>query len=413
MRSKIPPPPGAIEGFLALFKDFVIKELIWLAEKRDFYEVLGLNKGASDADIKKSYRKLAKKYHPDLNPGNKEAEAKFKEVNEAYEVLSDSSKKANYDRFGHAGVDPSYGGGGGYSYSGGSPFGQDIDLGDIFSSFFGGFGGFGGGRASQNAPRRGSDAEAVINISFEEAAKGCNKKVTYQRIGQCEECGGTGTRSGTSPKTCPTCGGLGQVTVNQKTPFGVMQTTRTCDRCAGAGKIIDNPCPSCRGQGRVKTSNTIEVNVPAGIDNDQILNVRGHGNAGTNGGGFGDLHVYVNVSPHPIFKRKGDDIICEMPITFTQAALGADVVVPTLEGKVEYHVHEGTQPGDMFRLKGKGIPHIHGRGRGDEFVKVSIEIPRSLSQEQKEALRRFDEIPHEKNYQKRKSFFDKIKELFE
>ena len=390
-----------------------------MAGKRDFYEVLGLNKSASDDEIKKAYRKLAKKYHPDLNPGNKEAESKFKEVNEAYEVLSDSSKKANYDRFGHAGVDPSYGGGGGYGYSGGSPFGQDIDLGDIFSSFFGGFGGgFGGfgsrtGKSAHNSPRRGSDAETVINISFEEAARGCSKKVTYQRIDQCAECKGTGTRDGSAPKTCPICSGLGQVTVSQKTPFGVMQTTRTCDRCAGTGTIIDNPCPACRGQGRTKANHTVEVNIPAGIDNDQILNVREHGNAGINGGGFGDLHVYVSVRPHPIFKRRGDDIICEMPITFTQAALGADVIVPTLDGKVEYHVHEGTQPGDMFRLKGKGIPHIHGRGRGDQFVKVGIEIPRSLSFEQKEALRKFDEIPHEKNYQKRKSFFDKIKELFE
>lgn len=386
-----------------------------MADKRDFYEVLGLNKGASDDEIKKAYRKLAKKYHPDLNPGNKDAESKFKEVNEAYEVLSDSSKKANYDRFGHAGVDPSQGAGG-YSYSGGNPFGQDIDLGDIFNSFFGGFGGFGSGsrgeRSANSSPRRGSDAEAIVNISFEEAAKGCTKKVTYQRIDKCKNCNGTGARNGSSPKTCPECSGLGQVTVSQRTPFGVMQTTRACDRCKGSGKVIDDPCPSCRGQGRVRTANTVEVNIPAGIDNDQILNVREHGNAGINGGGYGDLHVYINVSPHPIFKRKGDDIICEMPITFTQAALGADIIVPTLDGKVEYHVHEGTQPGDVFRLKGKGIPHIHGRGKGDEFVKVSIEIPRSLSAQQKEVLREFDQIPHDQNYQKRKSFFDKIKELF-
>ena len=388
-----------------------------MAGKRDFYEVLGLNKGASEDDIKKAYRKLAKKYHPDLNPGNKEAEANFKEVNEAYEVLSDSSKRANYDRFGHAGADANYGaGGGGFGGFGGNPFGQDFDLGDIFSSFFGGgFEGFGGrsGRYSRNSPKRGSDAEAVINISFEEAAKGCTKKVTYQRIDECSECKGSGARNGAAAKTCPSCGGAGQVTVSQKTPFGVMQTTRTCDRCDGSGKVIDNPCPYCRGQGRVKKSKTVEINIPAGVDNDQVLNVREHGNAGTNGGGFGDLHVYVNVTPHPIFKRKGNDIICEMPITFTQAALGADVIVPTLDGKVEYHLHEGTQPGDMFRLKGKGIPYIHRRGRGDQFVKVSIEIPRSLSNEQKEALRKFDEIPHEKNYQKRKGFFDKIKELFE
>lgn len=387
-----------------------------MADKRDFYEVLGLNKGASDDEIKKSYRKFAKKYHPDLNPGDKDAEAKFKEVNEAYEVLSDKSKKDNYDRFGHAGVDPNYGaGGGGYSYSGGSPFGQDIDLGDIFNSFFGGFGGFGShsGRPNQNAPRRGSDAEAVVNISFEESAKGCTRKVTYQRIDQCDECKGTGSKKGNAPKACPTCGGLGQVTVSQRTPFGVIQTTRSCDRCSGSGKIIDNPCPSCKGQGRVKRNNTVEVNIPAGIDNDQILNVREHGNAGINGGGFGDLHVYVNVSIHPIFQRKGDDVICEMPITFTQAALGADVTVPTLDGKVEYHVHEGTQPGDVFRLKGKGIAHLHGRGRGDQFVKINIEVPKGLSHEQKEILRNFDEATNERNYQKRKGFFDKLREIFE
>ncbi len=389
-----------------------------MAEKRDFYEVLGVGRNASDDEIKKSYRKLAKKYHPDLNPGNKDTEAKFKEVNEAYEVLSDKSKKANYDKFGHAGVDPSYssGRGGSYSYSGSNPFGQDFDLGDIFNSFFGGFEGFGGrasGRYSQNSPKRGSDTETVINISFEEAAKGCTKEITYQRTDVCSECKGTGAKSGTSPKTCPTCGGAGQVTVSQKTPFGIMQTTRTCDRCKGTGKVITDPCRVCRGQGRIRSSKTVEINIPAGVDNEQVLNVKGHGNAGTNGGSFGDLHVYVNVNHHPIFKRKGNDIICEIPLTFTQAALGADVIVPTLDGRVEYHVHEGTQPGDVFRLKGKGIPYIHGRGRGDQFVKVNVEIPRGLSYEQKEALQKFDAITGEKNYQKRKGFFDKIRELFE
>lgn len=385
----------------------------YLAEKRDFYEVLGIKKGASESDIKKSYRKLAKQYHPDLNPGNKEAERNFKEVNEAYEVLSDKNKRENYDRFGHAGVDPSYGASsGGYSYSGGSPFGQDIDLGDIFNSFFGGFGGR-RGESSSNIPRRGSDAETVVNISFEEAAKGCSKKVTYQRIDKCSECNGSGSRKGSTARTCNTCGGIGQVTVSQRTPFGIMQTTRTCDRCSGSGKIIDAPCPSCGGEGRVRKNQTVEVNIPAGIDNEQVLNVREHGNAGVNGGGFGDLHVYIGVHPHPIFERKGDDIVCEMPVTFIQAALGADLVVPTLDGKVEYHVHEGTQPGDVFRLKGKGVPHIHGRGRGDQFVKVNIEIPRNLTYEQREMLRKFEEISSEKNYQKRKGFFDKIREIFE
>ncbi len=386
-----------------------------MAEKRDFYEVLGLSKNASDDEIKKSYRKLAKKYHPDLNPGNKETEAKFKEVSEAYEVLSDKSKKANYDRFGHAGVDPSYSeGAGGYSYSGAGPFSEGFDINDIFSNIFNGFEGFGqrSGRNSQNASRRGSDIETVINITFEEAAKGCVKKVAYQRIDICSQCNGSGAKDGATPIVCPLCKGYGQVTISQKTPFGIMQTTRTCDRCRGAGKVIDNPCHVCRGDGRVRTNKTVEINVPAGVDNDQVLNVREHGNAGANGGKFGDLHVFVNVGSHPIFKRKGSDIICEMPITFTQAALGADVTVPTLDGKVEYHLHAGTQPGDMFRLKGKGIPNIHGRGRGDQFVKVNIEIPKGLSNEQREALKKFEEITNEKNYQKRKGFFDKIKEIF-
>lgn len=382
-----------------------------MAEKRDYYEVIGLKKGASDDDIKKAYRKLAKKYHPDLNPGDKEAEAKFKEVNEAYEVLSDSSKREKYDQFGHAGVDPSYGGGGGYSYSGGSPFGQDIDLGDIFNSFFGGFGRNGG--ASRNSSRRGSDTEALLNISFEDAAKGCDKEVSYQKIDLCDDCGGSGARKGSSPKKCSECNGTGQVTVNQRTPFGVIQTTRTCEKCSGNGKIIENPCPSCSGQGRVRKNKKITLHVPAGVNDDQILNVRDHGNAGVNGGPSGDLHVYINVRPHPIFERKGDDVWCEVPITFTQAALGDDITVPTLDGRVEYHVHEGTQPGDIFKLKGKGIARVHGRGRGDQYVKINIEIPKQLSAGQREILREFDKNTNEKNYQNRKNFFDKIKKLFD
>ena len=299
-----------------------------MAEKRDYYEVIGVPKTASEDEIKKAYRKLAKKYHPDLNPNNKEAEAKFKEVNEAYEVLSDPEKKAKYDQFGHAGVDPNFGGGAG-GYGGyGSPFGEDIDLGDIFGSFFGG--GFGGSRrrANPNAPRRGTDTEAVLNISFEEAAKGCKKSITYQNIINCTECGGTGAEKGTSPKTCPTCNGTGQVRINQRTPFGVMQTSRSCDHCHGTGKIIEKPCHVCSGQGRVRKSKTLEVTVPAGINDDQVLNVSGQGNAGQNGGPSGDLHVYVSVRPHAVFERRGDDVWCEMPVTFTQAALGADVTVP-------------------------------------------------------------------------------------
>lgn len=381
-----------------------------MADKRDFYEVLGLKKGASDDEIKKAYRKMAKKYHPDLNPGDKQAEANFKEVNEAYEVLSDKDKKSRYDQFGHAGVDPNYGaGGGGYSY-GGNPFGQDIDLGDIFSSFFGGFGG--GRQSNYNGPRKGSDAEIELAISFEEAAKGCTKRISYQLIDKCDDCHGTGAQKGSSPKTCPDCHGTGQIRISQKTPFGVMQTARTCSRCSGSGKVIDNPCKTCGGKGRVRRTKEVEVNIPAGINDDQVLNVRGRGNAGTNGGPSGDLHVYINVRTHPVFERKGDDVWCDMPISFTQAALGCDVTVPTLDGKVEYHVHEGTQPGDIFKLKGKGIQHLNGRGKGDQYVRAVIEIPRYLTDKQKDLLSQFEKSSTERNYQKRKSFFDKIKEAF-
>ncbi len=384
-----------------------------MAEKRDYYEVIGVSKTASEDEIKKAYRKLAKQYHPDLNPNDKEAEAKFKEVNEAYEVLSDPEKKAKYDQFGHAGVDPNFGGGAG-GYGGyGSPFGEDIDLGDIFGSFFGG--GFGGSRrrANPNAPRRGTDTEAVLNISFEEAAKGCKKSITYQNIINCAECSGTGAEKGTSPKTCPTCNGTGQVKINQRTPFGVMQTSRSCDHCHGTGKIIEQPCHVCNGQGRVRKSKTLEVTVPAGINDDQVLNVSGQGNAGQNGGPAGDLHVYVSVRPHAVFERRGDDVWCEMPVTFTQAALGADVTVPTLDGKVSYALREGTQPGDVFKLKGKGIAHLGGRGRGDQFVQVTIEVPKNLNQKQKDILKEFDSSATDRNYQKRKGFRDKLKDMFQ
>lgn len=383
-----------------------------MADKRDYYEVMGVPKNATDAEIKKAYRKLAKKYHPDLNPGDKNAEVKFKEVNEAYEVLSDKDKRARYDQFGQAGVDPSFGGG-----AGGSPFNGGINIDDIFNSVFDGFDfggfGFGGGRrANPNTPRRGSDGQATIVISFEEAAKGCKKTVHYEQVESCSDCHGTGTKDGTKPKACPQCGGSGQVRVSQRTPFGVVQTARNCDRCGGSGKVIDNPCTTCGGSGRVKQKKTIEISIPAGIDNEQILNVSGRGNAGLNGGPSGDLHVYVSVRPHPIFERRGNDVWCEMPITFTQAALGAEVIVPTIDGKVEYQVHAGTQPGDVFKLRGKGIPRLSGHGRGDQYVRMAIEVPKNLSQKQKDLLKEFDAGANDKNYQKRKTFFDKIKNMF-
>ena len=378
-----------------------------MADKRDYYEVMGISKGASDDEIKKAFRQQAKKYHPDLNPNNKEAEAKFKEINEAYEVLSDKDKKARYDQFGHAGVDPSYGAGA----AGGSPFGQDVDFGDIFSSFFGGFGGRQGG--NPNAPRRGADIETTVVITLEEAAKGCKKTVSYNSISTCNECNGNGSAKGTSPKVCNTCQGTGQVKINQRTPFGVIQTARTCDACKGKGKVIDTPCKKCMGTGRNKSKRKVDIDIPAGISEDRILNVTGHGNAGVNNGPYGDLHVYIKVAQHAIFERRGDEIWCDLPITVMQATLGGEVTVPTIDGKVSYSIHEGTQPNDLFRLKGKGMPHLNGKGAGDQIVRIVVEIPKRLKPEQKELLKKFDDTLTEKHYNKRIGFFEKIKKMFD
>jgi len=344
-----------------------------------------------------------------LNPNDKAAETSFKEVNEAYEVLSDKEKRARYDQFGHAGVDPNFGGGA----AGGSPFQGDFDFGDIFNSVFGGFGGFGGRSANPNAPRRGTDSETSITISFEEAAKGCKQTITYQRIEECDECSGSGAKKGTSVTVCSSCSGSGQVRINQRTPFGVVQTARTCYRCHGKGKIIEHPCRECSSSGHVRKKKTLEINVPAGIADEQILKVSRQGNAGANGGPAGDLLLVVHVRPHALFTRKGNDIWCEIPLTFTQVALGAEITVPTLDGDVTYSIHEGTQPGDIFKLRGKGIDHLGGRGRGDQFVKVTIEVPKNLTKEQKEILQSFEATASDKNYTKRKSFFEKIKDKFE
>ncbi len=382
-----------------------------MADKRDYYEVLEVDRGADEATIKKAYRQAAKKYHPDLHPGDKEAEQKFKEVNEAYEVLSDPEKKARYDQFGHAGVDPNFGAGGGPggAYSGG--FGDFGDLGDIFSSFFGG--GFGAQRHNPNAPRRGADTSASITLSFEEAAKGCTKTVRHTVIDACEQCGGSGAAPGSAPKTCPSCHGTGQIRMNQRTPFGTIQTQRVCDACRGSGKVIDKPCGKCAGKGRVRVTKEEEVRIPAGIDDGQTLNVRGRGDAGVNGGSRGDLHININVRPHPIFERRGYDVFCDMPITYLQAALGDTLVVPTLDGKVKLTVHEGTQPGDEFKLRGKGIQRINGGGRGDQYVRVVLEVPKSLTEKQKSLLREFESSLQDQNYKKRKGFFEKLKGAFE
>lgn len=362
-----------------------------MAEKRDYYEVLGVDRNASEDEIKKAYRKLAKQYHPDLNPDNKEAEAKFKEANEAYEVLSDAEKKAKYDRFGHAGVDPSYAAGQG-GYGGGfNGQGFDFDLGDIFSNIFGGgFGGFGGGN-NPNAPQRGSDTQASVTISFEEAAKGCEREIDSNRIEVCDECHGSGAAPGSSPKTCPECHGRGQVTTQQRTAFGVFQTQKACSRCGGKGTIIENPCKKCRGAGRVRKGVKITVKIPAGIDDRQVINVRGQGNKGVNGGPAGDLRVAVNVRPHPIFERDGYNVWVEMHVSYAAAALGCELQVPTLDGKVKYNIPAGTQSGDVFKLKDRGIQSLNNRGRGDQLVRVIVDVPRTLNDRQKELLLQLDE----------------------
>ena len=381
--------------------------------KRDYYEVLGVSKTASDDEIKKAYRKVAKQYHPDLNPGDATAEAKFKEANEAYEVLSDADKKARYDQYGHAGVDPNFGAGGGYGGGFNGDFGDFGDLGDIFGSFFGGGFGGGGRRSNPNAPKRGNDASAAVNISFEEAAKGCKKTVKVTKIDTCDECGGSGAKKGTTTKTCPVCNGSGRVTSAQRTPFGVFQTQTVCSHCNGKGKVIENPCQKCNGKGRIRHTVEEVVEIPAGIDDGQVINMRGKGDSGVNGGPSGDLRINVNVRPHPIFNRSGYDVYCEIPITFVQAALGADITVPTLDGKVKFTIHEGTQPGDEFKLKGKGIQRLNYSGKGDQYVKIVVEIPKNLSKEQKEKLMDFEKLSSDKNYKTQKSFMDKIKDFFE
>ncbi len=384
-----------------------------MQDKRDYYEVLGVQKGASEDEIKKAYRKKAKEYHPDLNPGDAQAEAKFKEVNEAYEVLSDSQKRARYDQYGHAGVDPNYGaGGGGYGGGYGGAGGFDFDLGDIFGSFFGG--GFGGGRQSNpNAPRRGEDAQTRVTISFEEAAKGCKRTVDINRVDVCPDCGGSGSRAGTGANTCPDCGGRGYVTVEQRTPFGMMQSQRPCSRCSGKGKIITDPCTKCHGAGRVSGKASIEINIPAGIDDRQVFTIRGAGNAGSNGGPKGDLKVAVFVRPHPQFERDGYNVWYQQKVSFTQAALGDSIVVPTIDGDVKFDLPAGTQSESVFFLKGRGIPVLNGRGRGDQLIKIIVEVPRDLTPRQRELML---ELEKEMGVQrgaapnsKKSGFFDKFK----
>ncbi len=361
-----------------------------MADKRDYYEVLGVQKSATPDEIKKAYRQLAKKYHPDLNPDNKEAEAKFKEVNEAYEILSDSEKREKYDRFGFAGVDPSYGAGQGGGFGGGFGEGMEFDLGDIFGSFFGGFGG-GNSRSNPNAPRRGSDIQTNVYLTFEEAAKGCKKTVDFQRIELCDECGGNGAAKGTQPQTCPECNGRGQINVHQRTPFGTISTSKPCQRCGGKGSFNPHPCNRCKGAGRIRKTQKKEITIPAGIDEGQIFTVRGEGNFGVNGGPSGDLRVGVAIKPHEYFERDGYNVWYDMKISYIQATLGDKLRVPTLDGQVEYELPAGTQPGQVFKLKNRGIPVLNSTRRGDQLVRIIVDVPRSLTEEQKAALLRFNE----------------------
>ena len=350
-------------------------------EKRDYYEVLGVSKTATDEEIKKAYRKLALKYHPDYNPGDKTAEEKFKEINEAHEVLSDPEKRKRYDQFGFAGVDPNYAASQGAGAGGfGGGFGG-VDLGDIFGDIFGGgFGGFAGGstRANPNAPRKGQDIRVRITLTFDEAVHGCKKNITITRQQTCTECNGTGAAPGTSPEVCPDCNGRGYTIQQQRTPFGVMQSQQPCTRCGGKGKLIKTPCKVCHGSGRVATKKTLEVNI---------------------------------VRPDELFQRDGYDVWVTIPITFSQAVLGDNITVPTIDGKVEYTLPEGTQSGTTFRLRGKGIQYLNGRGRGDMYVKCDVEIPKKLNKTQREALKKFEGTLKEENYEKRKGFFRKLKDI--
>lgn len=386
-----------------------------MSEKRDYYEVLGVSKDADAKEIKKAYRKLAMKYHPDKNPGDKAAEEKFKEINEAYEVLSDEEKRSTYDRFGHDGLNgqAGFGGGQGFGGFGGSGgFGGFEDIfGDIFGSGFGGFGGS-GGSSRRRGPRRGADIRQSVTIKFEEAAFGKKIKVKINRSEECDECHGSGAKPGTTKKTCPTCHGSGTVQSVQRTPFGNIASQRTCSTCNGEGEINESPCNKCHGKGSVRKTKTIEVDIPAGIDDGQMIKLSGQGEVGEKGGPRGDLYIVVNVQKHDIFTREGYDVYIEMPIRFTQAALGDKLEVPTLDGKVSYTLPEGTQTGTVFRLREKGIPKLRSNSRGDQYVKVIIDTPKKLNEDQKELLRKFDESCGNKVHEKQRSWKSKIDNFF-
>jgi len=374
-----------------------------LATKKDYYDILGVDKDASQKEIKKAYRKLAKKYHPDMNKDDPDTSDKFKEISEAYEILSDPDKRKRYDQYGHSGIndndfnfdDFAQGGFGGFE--------------DIFDMFFGGRGGRGRGR---RGPQKGSDLQYRLQITFDEAAFGTEKEITIPRTETCETCGGSGAKPGTEVKTCPKCNGTGQIRVSQRTAFGQFTQTKTCDRCGGNGKIVQTPCSDCNGTGKQRRHRNLTVNIPAGVDNGTRLRMAGEGEAGDKGAPSGDLYIIIQVEKHEIFDRKGDDVYCEVPINFVQATLGDEIKVPTLDGKVKFTIPEGTQPGTTFRLKNKGIPHLNGHGRGDEYIKTKIIIPKHLSKEQKDLLKEFAEVSGEEINPEQKGFFRKVRDAF-
>lgn len=376
--------------------------------KRDYYEVLGLKKGASDDEIKKAFRKMAMKYHPDRNPGDKNAEEQFKQINEAYSVLSDPDKKSKYDRFGHAGVDPNAGFGGDGGFGGFGGFGGAGGFEDIFDMFGGG----GSRQRRRNGPMKGNDLQKAMTITFEEAAFGTKKEIQISKYVECATCKGSGAEPGTSKKSCPKCGGTGEIRTTQKTPFGTFQSSSPCPDCGGTGQINEHPCCDCGGTGKVRKTVTISVDIPAGVDNDSVISIKGQGEPGSNGGPNGDLYVVLTVKPHKFFERKGQDLWLEIPITFDQAALGDDITVPTLEGKVSYKVPPGTQPNTVFRLRGKGIKSLRSSRKGDLYVRVILEVPTKLNGKQKKAIQNMAKEVRHDCYNKKSGFLESMKEFF-
>jgi molecular chaperone DnaJ len=369
-------------------------------DKKDYYEILGVSRDADEKDIKKAYRRLARKYHPDVNKDDHNAEEKFKEISEAYEILSNPNKRERYDQYGHAGINE-----------------DDFNFDDFAQSGFGGFDDifdmfFGGGMGRHHGPRRGADLQYRLEISFEEAAFGVSKEISIPRTETCPKCNGSGAKPGTGVKTCPKCGGTGQIRIVQQTPFGQFTQTRVCDRCGGDGHIIETPCPTCHGTGKVRKQRKITVNIPAGVNTGTKLRMSNEGEAGDKGALNGDLYIILQVRNHEIFRRKNDDIYCEIPISFVQAVLGDEIEVPSLEGKVKFEIPEGTQPGTTFRLKNKGIAHLNSYGRGDEYITAKVVIPKKLNTEQKELLKKFGELSGDEINPERKSFLEKVRDTF-